>query len=60
MYKVTEKNGKESFYLHYQTVFYKIFAITGDKKEAMKASDYWLSLKHVKKYAHNDFTIELI
>lgn len=59
MYKVTEKNGKSTLYTHFESVFYKIYAITGDKRESMKASDACLWLKSDEKYAHSDFIIEL-
>lgn len=60
MYKITESNGNVSTYAHFETVFYKVLAITGCKKEAMKASDSCQFLKSGEKYIENNFKIEII
>lgn len=60
MYKITESNGNTSTYAHFETVFYKVLAITGCKKEAMKVSDSCQFLKSGEKYIENNFKIEII
>lgn len=45
---------------NFETVFYKVLAITGCKKEAMKASDSCQFLKSGEKYIENNFKIEII
>ena len=60
MYKLIDSNGNSCVYTHFETVFYKVLAITGCTKEAMKASDLCQFLKSGEKYIENNFKIEII
>lgn len=57
MYKLKEKNGRLTFYNHFETVFYKVLSITGNKAEAMEVSDRCQLLKAGETYEKNSYCI---